>query len=946
MKGCSAFYNAWMSVGRLVDRLLFALFMIGLPAAVPSCSRESPSPSGGKPNVLLITLDTTRADFLSCYGGPQGTTPQIDKIASEGLRFEHCYTTAPITLPAHATMMTGLMPFQHQLRDNGAGVLDDQAVTLAELFRDAGYRTGAFVGAYVLHSRYGLNQGFEVYGDEFRGAVAAHMHDGTEFAERRAADVSDAAIAWVQKQDDRPLFLWVHYFDPHAPYEAPGRKPGGSTRTEYAAEIQYVDTQLQRVLDAVAANSKAAGREEWVVITADHGEGLGEHNEDTHGYFTYNTTLRVPLIVRGPGIPRGQISQEPVSLIDLYPSIKRWLGFSTQSTDPGRALPPAGGSLPQRALYFETRIPFHAYGWSPLTGVVAGSDKYISAPNPELYAISTDPGEMSNQYQSRRDRAAELAEMLTRVQSPEQGVPILAARAAEEDAASLRKLRSLGYVSSPRDAPGGEQRLLDPKQVIWIKPKLLEAEQLLHAGDPKAALLIAEVFKTDPHNLKALNLIIENLRRPESRGLVLPIARSRILEPLLPPFDMELPAYLGISLCREGNIDEGLEVISKAEAVDPRSPIPKAARGECLEQAGRAGEAIAMWEAVLRDNPQDVTALKALGDSLVRSKELVRAADYYRRAVAAQESDAESHAKLGSVLRLLGKPAEAVQQLRKALELSPQTAALNSELGSLLLELGKPAEAVEAYSRFVAARPDDASGHYDLGVAYAQLDKATEAEAQFRESLRLSPNHGDALINLGVMLLRQGKANEGIVELTRATGIPDAAGAAHYNLAIAAAQKRDRDLMRRHLDAAVSCNPPSLPAAEAFAKELVREKAFAQAVRVLRTGLAAAPNQPSLQYLLATILASCPDDSVRNGREALTLAEMLAGPAGQTHPLILSTIASAQAEVGDFDGAAQTVSKALQQGGAAPLRAVLQKQLELFQSKKPYRELELLELRQ
>lgn len=944
MNGQPRSYNERMKARPPEFATVFCLGMAGIMVA--SCSRDKePAPAAiGKPNVLLVTLDTTRADFLSCYGGPAGTTPAMDRVAKEGIRYTSCYTTAPITLPAHATIMTGLLPFQHQLRDNGAGVLDGKAVTMAELFCDAGYRTGAFVGAYVLHSRYGLNQGFEVYGDEFRGATTAHMHDGAEFAERNAKDVSDAAIGWLDQKDDRPFFAWIHYFDPHAPYAAPGRPQGGEVRAEYAAEVKFVDSQLSRVLERVESLSKSAGREEWVVIVADHGEGLGEHNEDTHGFFTYNTTVHVPLIVRGPRIASNQISQTPVSLIDLYPSIAAWLGFSVPHPVPGHILPAAGGSVPERPLYFETRIPFHAYGWSPLEGVIVGGDKLISAPTPELYELASDPAERENRFAARRERAAELGELLASAKKSGPGVPVLSVGKQETDNASLQKLRSLGYVSTPREMPGGEVKLLDPKEVIWIRPKLLEAERMLAAGDAKAAAQMAEVFTADPHNIKALNLLVENLRNPQARGLLISVAKSRVQDLLYPPYDMELPAYLGIALCKEGKPDEGLEAIGRAEAVDNRSPIPKAARGECLEQTGRAEEVVAMWEAVLRDNPQDFAALKSLGDIYVKLKQPERAVEFYTRAISANESDAETRAKLGSVLKSLGRPAEAMQELRRALQLSPQLVVLHSELGSILLEQGKAAEAVEEYSRFVAARPELPNAHYDLGVALSHNNMPAKAVEQFRETLRLSPDHGDAWVNLGVALLRQGQAKEGTDALTRATQIASVAGAAHLNLAIAASQAGDQQGMIRHLESGASSNPPSLPALEELSAVYVRQRRFVEAVRVLRAGLLAAPDNPKLLHYLASILATCPDDSIRDGKEALRLAEQAAGLQRPAHPVLLSTLASAQAETGDFASAIRTVNEALALQYPAALGEILRRQLELFQSGQPSRELRLLQV--
>jgi|CXWL01.1.fsa_nt_gi arylsulfatase A-like enzyme/tetratricopeptide (TPR) repeat protein len=723
---------------------VFALMTI--MAIIPDlgCEKKpAAAAASSKPNVLLVTFDTTRADYLSCYGHPGNTTPTIDAIAREGIRFANCYTPAPITLPAHASIMTGLYPFQHLLRDNGAGVLDEKAVTLAELFRGAGYRTGGFVGAYVLHSRYGLRQGFDVYSDEFKGS-GVHMDDGTEFAERRAQAVSDAALTWVDQKDDRPIFLWVHYFDPHAPYEAPGRAAGGDLSDEYAAEISYADGELGRVVRKVDELSQDANRQAWQVIITDHGEGLGEHGEETHGLFTYNTTLRVALVVKGPGVPKAGVIRTPVSLIDVYPSIAQWLQLPLPYEVAGAELNlTAQTDGKARPLYFETYVPYHKYGWSPLEGVVVGQEKWINAPTAELYDLTTDPGEIKNLAGVRKERTAELAALLVEARRNSPGIPVLSAGKQEFDEASLKKLQSLGYVSSSQEHPEESHSLPDPKEMMEVRRKLMDAERMLAGGDPSGAALLGLVLETDPNNFRALAVLADFVRRPRFRSSLIPVGLARIQKELAPPFDVEVPSAAGLALCMEGQTDAGLEIIAKAERIDANSREVLASRAGCLEQA--------------------------------------------RRLAAQKEADSTD------------------------------------------------------------------------------------------------------------------------------------------------------DILQ--LEQAAASRPPSIPAIEKLASRYLREKNFVEAKRVLRAGVTAAPDHVKLLNSLAMLLATCPDDSVRDGADALRLAKLADERTNHAQPAVLSTLAAAQAETGDFAAAIETATRALERVGdqEAPLKGILTRQIESFKAGKAFR---------
>ena len=341
-------------------------------------------------NVLLITIDTLRADALGSYGG-RAATPNLDRLAQGGLRFTFAHAHAVVTLPSHASILTGRYPFEHGVRDNAGYRLDDKADTLAEIARRGGLATGAFVGAFPLDRQFGLGQGFDVYSD-VGGRVVAQ--GDFAFTERRAEEVVGEARAWIEKQRSK-WFAWVHVFDPHASYTPPPPFDARYSGDPYAGEVAYVDHALGPLLDAV----RRSARPTTIVVTADHGEGLGDHGEATHGTFAYESTLRVPLILAqvGPGTDgsRGRSIDAPVRHVDIVPTIAGLLGMSVPGDLPGRTLLAAAAG-DTRHTYFEAMTPMLKRGWAPLSGVIAGRAKYIDLPIEELYDLAADPREERN----------------------------------------------------------------------------------------------------------------------------------------------------------------------------------------------------------------------------------------------------------------------------------------------------------------------------------------------------------------------------------------------------------------------------------------------------------------------------------------------------------------------------------------------------------------------
>jgi len=627
----------------------------------------SPMAAAPKPNVVVITFDTTRADHIGCYGYTHVETPNIDALARAGVRFSQAYTPVPITLPAHTALFTGSFPMATGMHDFGGNKLSPDATTLAKVLHARGYTTAAFIGAAVLSSRFGLNQGFDIYFDHFD--VSRLDESSLDLIERRGNVVADDALAWLKQGPRQPFFLWVHFYDPHFPYTLPEPYATRYRTHPYDGEIAFADAQLGRLL-AFLKQQKLFD-DSLIVFAADHGEGLGEHGEKNHGFFIYNSTLHIPLVIKLPATtadasPRAVAS--PVSLVDVMPTVLQDLGVPIPASVQGRSLLGMllrrSGEAGPSVLYAETYLPLLHFGWSQLRGLQWNTWEYIDAPRPELYDLRTDPHELKNVYATRQSLAHEMHNRLydvIRRYTPTQGNP--AAEKELTDPALLDRLRSLGYVavSAGSFVEASGKALADPKDRIQVYE------------------LFAEAMSDGQHGRYE-----DSLRK---------LREAQKAEPTLMPIHY----LMALDYYREKDFRRALESFRAALALDPKFALATYYMGLTQIELGDLDGASSSFHRSLELDPTNFSAAFDLG------------------ALELKKNDADS----------------ARREFQRAIDINPDYAQAYEALGEVDLYLKRTDDAVHALERAVEMAPDSSKAHYNLGRAYQAQGRDAEAEKEF-----------------------------------------------------------------------------------------------------------------------------------------------------------------------------------------------------------------------
>ncbi len=652
-------------------------------------------------NVLLVTIDTLRADALSAYGGP-ASTPNIDRLAAHGARFDFAHAHAVVTLPSHASILSGLLPYEHGIRDNSGFRVKPETMTLARRLKPAGFATGAFVGGFTVTKRFGLTEGFDVYDDqmpEIEGLGRAAM------PERSAPEVVARANEWIARQGGR-FFAWVHVFDPHSPYEPPPEFLAAHRDRPYYGEVESVDRALGPLLGRLAALTRPT----LVIVTSDHGEGLGEHGEMTHGMFAYETTLRVPLIVarivpRSAARGQGAVINTPARHIDLVPTLLDVLQLQPDSELSGRSLLPIinGDEVEdQRPTYFEAMTYNLVRGWAPLRGVIDGRDKYLDLPIRELYDLSADPREERNLSSSSVARGGALLNMLRsfNVDPPH--------RPAQENAAASATLRSLGYVSGTAAARDVYTEQDDPKRLVDVDRDLHRATELSQKRDVEGAAtllrsVIARRADTADAYITLAHVLWESGRPAEAIETLESGLRAGAP-------DRDIRIRLGIYLSESGS--DPRKAIALLEGMPAHDVEALNGLGVAYSSAARYDDAVAVFKRVLALDPTNGLAYQNLASMTLR-----------------QAMNAGNAAGV----------AAAEQYARQALEADPSLPDAYTTLGVILSQTGRKPEAIDAWKRAVELDPGQFNALYNLWLELARAQRRDEAVRYGRQFVQTAP---------------------------------------------------------------------------------------------------------------------------------------------------------------------------------------------------------------
>ncbi len=685
-------------------------------------------------NVILITVDTLRADKIGCYGAPQVKTPTMDVFAARGIRYERCIAQTPLTLPSHATILTGTLPMFHGVRDNGGFVVPSELVTLAEIFKGKGYDTAAFVAAYVLDSKWGLNQGFDTYFDKFDLSRFERISLGE--VQRPANEVIDEALGWIDKKKDGKFFAWIHLYDPHTPYAPPEPFASEYPQHPYLGEIAFTDSQLARLWDFLDRNGLRDNL--FLVFAADHGESLGEHEETTHGFFVYQAAIHVPLIIVTP-FPelQGVTAKETVSLADIMPTVLEMAGIPTPPQVQGESLVPsffAPGAATDRLAYSETFYPRYHYGWSDLRSVQDGRFKLILAPVPELYDLGRDPAEEKNLVYLERKVFEDLSAR-AEVFMAEAGRNAHEVDFRKIDEETREKLAALGYIGSFMDSSKLEgKKLANPKDKIGIFNQLSKARETGMGGN------FEEAIKT----IQAI--IVED------------------------PTITDAYFALGNVFHRARRFPEAVEAFTKSLDLKPDDSFTVINIANAYQAMGRTGEAEKFVLDYLARGFEDSQLYFLLGTLMVNHKEPEKAVPYFEKCLAGNPRSASAHNGLAAIYlnrESSGDLPRAEEHLNSATAINPTLMSLRYNMAQLREKQNRLAEAADLYLQEIQDAPKSFKAFYNLSRVYRLMGREDEEFDALQKTIEAEPEFPIAYFYLARIHLRRGRDYEEAIALVK-----------------------------------------------------------------------------------------------------------------------------------------------------------------------------------
>src|SRR5437762_6210898 len=621
-------------------------------------------------NVVFITIDTLRPDHLGCYGDKQIHTPNIDALAADSARFDHAYTAVPVTLPSHTVIFTGTYPMLSGVHDFAANRLSPTQPTLASVLKENGYTTGAVIGSAVLDSRFGLNHGFDFYYDHFD--FNRLQESNLDEMERPGNVVADVTLDWLAQNYQKKFFLSMHLYDPHYPYRPPAPYSEEYRDRPYDGEIAFADAQVGRLIEFL--KNKGLYQNTLIILSGDHGESLGEHGEKTHGFFIYNATLHVPLIIHLPGDMHARTVQNLVNLADIMPTVLAALNIQLPAHVQGQSLLPIISPKKEdnaRSLYAETFLPRLHFNWSELRGVETENYHFIDAPKPELYDLRKDPGETHNLFAEKKAVTEEMRVRLAKlIQQYTAGQEL--AEKTGLDPALMERLKSLGYAGFSGGSNSGANihALPDPKDRIQTYEIFSDAMADSQHGQYASSIeKLNAALKTDPdsvpgHYLQGLNYY----RTREFPKSVAELERVLQLSP-----NYALAAFqLGLAYWRNGDFDKSISMLHRALERDPTNFDAAYNAGVAYLQKKMVPEAAAAFRKSLEIAPDYALAHRRLGEVLLYQGETENAPIELHRAAELAPDDQRTHLALAQALKAKGLDEQAQEEIHKAQQLQPQ----------------------------------------------------------------------------------------------------------------------------------------------------------------------------------------------------------------------------------------------------------------------------------
>lgn len=678
----------------------------------------------GEYNVLLITVDTIRADRLGAYGFEGIDTPIIDSLAARGITFTRAYSPTPLTLPAHTSIFSGTFPPYHGVRDNGAFAVPAELTLMAEVFQANGFATAAFVGAFVLDSRFGLDQGFESYFDDFELPRQNIIGLGT--VQRPAEEVIDAALEWLEGEGGSPFFLWVHLYDPHTPYAPPEPYRSEYAGKPYLGEIAYTDAQIGRLLEGLS--ERGVSDDTFVVVTGDHGESLGEHGEIEHGFFVYEESIHVPLIISLPfaelhGIRRSQL----VSLVDVMPTVLEMSGLDLPPALQGLSLVPLFSGQPddwRQYVYAETFYPRYHFGWSELQSVQDERYKLILSPEPELYDLLADPDESVNLVGERVSITAMLErEAEAMIAAYGEGGGRAQVVAIDED--TRQSLAALGYLGGFQPAVDDDQEALpSPRDRIGVYNDLLRARRLKHQGRlEESQVLLEQIVVEAPAAIDAY-MTLGNLHSEQGRHIeAIAVFEAAIAEK---PTDTSLLLLLASENMKLRRFDQAEKLLMDFIDVVP----------------------------------EDARIYYFLGNLNRFGRNHRAAIGYYRKSIALNPESAASHTGLASSYLSTNEVALAEEHIDRALEIDDSIPDVNFTLAQVYQKRGALDDARRGYLRELELFPGHLRASYNLSIVYREEGLVGKEEEYLRKAIAINPDFPLSHLFLARIYMHRGEQLE------------------------------------------------------------------------------------------------------------------------------------------------------------------------------------------